>query len=248
MRFEDHFSAHAALYAQFRPGYPAALFAWLAAQCAAHELAVDCGTGSGQAARRLAPYFRRVIAVDPSLQQLRHAAPSPHVFYAGSLAEKLPLRDACADLLTVAQAVHWMNQDALWPEVQRVLTAGGVCAVWSYNRVRVFAEIDQIMERYHDQIVGDYWPAGRRVLEQIRQTLRFPFAELEPPKLRMRQNWNFAQFLGYVQSWSATQRYLKARGENPLHFISAELRDAWGSPEARRPVTWSLFIRAGRRA
>lgn len=41
MDFKDHFSAHAAAYAQARPGYPPELFAWLSAQCRGHALAWD---------------------------------------------------------------------------------------------------------------------------------------------------------------------------------------------------------------
>ena len=65
-RFKDHFSGHAEYYARHRSGYPAALFEWLAAQCGTRELAWDAGTGNGQAARGLAPYFERVYATDAS--------------------------------------------------------------------------------------------------------------------------------------------------------------------------------------
>ena len=48
--FKDHFSGRAAAYTRYRPGYPPALFAWLASQTGRHELAWDCGCGNGQAA------------------------------------------------------------------------------------------------------------------------------------------------------------------------------------------------------
>ncbi|MEO8452199.1 MAG: SAM-dependent methyltransferase, partial [Gemmatimonadota bacterium] len=51
--FQDHFSAGARGYAAFRPTYPAAVFEWIASQCAGHDLAWDCATGNGQAARGL---------------------------------------------------------------------------------------------------------------------------------------------------------------------------------------------------
>lgn len=72
--FKDHFSSASERYAAYRPDYPAALFAWLAGQCAEQELAWDCATGSGQAALGLAPHFRRVVATDASAEQIRHAA------------------------------------------------------------------------------------------------------------------------------------------------------------------------------
>ena len=46
--FKDHFSAHAAGYARARPGYPEALFDFLASLPARRGLAWECGAGSGQ--------------------------------------------------------------------------------------------------------------------------------------------------------------------------------------------------------
>jgi hypothetical protein len=54
---DDHFSAQADYYAQYRPRYPAELFAYLAGIAPGHELAWDAGTGNGQAALGLAAHF-----------------------------------------------------------------------------------------------------------------------------------------------------------------------------------------------
>ena len=72
MAFKDLFSGQASDYARFRPRYPAPLFAWLAAQVQRHRLAVDVGSGNGQAAIALAAHFDRVVAIDPSASQLAH--------------------------------------------------------------------------------------------------------------------------------------------------------------------------------
>ena len=64
MMAQDHFSGHAVDYAKFRPGYPEALFDWVAAQTANHDLAWDCGCGNGQASEPLAERFARVVGTD----------------------------------------------------------------------------------------------------------------------------------------------------------------------------------------
>ena len=76
LKFKDHFSDRAALYATCRPLYPDSLFAQLAGLTREHRAAVDCGTGNGQAALGLTKHFRRVIATDPSEAQIssRHSA------------------------------------------------------------------------------------------------------------------------------------------------------------------------------
>lgn len=69
----DHFGQVANHYASHRPIYPAALFAWLASQCADHTLAWDCGAGSGQASIALTTHFEHVLATDMSEEQLAQA-------------------------------------------------------------------------------------------------------------------------------------------------------------------------------
>ena len=59
MTFKDLFSPQAADYARFRPVYPAELYAWLARQAPARRLAVDVGTGNGQAAVALSSHFEK---------------------------------------------------------------------------------------------------------------------------------------------------------------------------------------------
>ena len=104
--FKDLFSPQAADYARFRPVYPPDLFAWLAAQAPAKRVAVDVGTGNGQAAVALAHHFERVIGVEPSDDQLANAAAAPNVEYRRGTAEATSVDAGSADLLTVAQAFH----------------------------------------------------------------------------------------------------------------------------------------------
>ena len=86
--FKDLFSLQAADYARFRPFYPPELYAWLAAKAPARRLAIDVGTGNGQAAVALAAHFERVIGVEPSDGQRANATPAPHVEYRPGTAEE----------------------------------------------------------------------------------------------------------------------------------------------------------------
>jgi trans-aconitate methyltransferase len=113
--FSDHFSSSASSYASFRPGYPPALFAWLASVAPDRHRVWDCATGSGQAAVHLANHFEHVAATDASAAQLAHAARRPGVQYAAMSAERCALRDDSASLVTVAQALHWFDQPAFFP-------------------------------------------------------------------------------------------------------------------------------------
>ena len=125
MRFEDHFSKLAETYAQYRPHYPADLFAYLAQQTPEHALAWDCATGSGQAAFDLVNYYDQVIATDASAEQVSRARPHERITYRVEPAEGTSLAPKSVDLITVAVAVHWFDFERFYQEVRRVLRPPG---------------------------------------------------------------------------------------------------------------------------
>jgi SAM-dependent methyltransferase len=247
MSFQDHFSAHAGAYARFRPSYPLSLFAWLAGLVPSRALAWDCGTGSGQAAVALAEHFERVIASDASSAQLAHAAPHARVLYRVAPAETPPPEARGADLVTVAQALHWFDLERFYPAVRRLLAPDGVIAAWGYGLMHISPAVDAVVADYYHNIVGRCWPPDRAHIENRYLTLSFPFQEIAAPEFSMTADWTLDMLLGYLDTWSATRRYLAAHDRHPLDQVVAALRDAWGDAE-QRTVTWPLFLRVGRRA
>ncbi|HEY9898319.1 MAG TPA: class I SAM-dependent methyltransferase [Pantanalinema sp.] len=248
MSFKDHFSGIAAAYATYRPRYPERLFDWLSEVAPAHALAWDCATGSGQAAVSLASRFARVHATDASADQISHAEARPNITYACEPAEACSLPDASVDLLTVAQALHWFDAERFFQEAERVLKPGGVIAAWCYGQFEMAEGLNEILERFYHQTVGPYWPPERQVLEAGYRTLPWPFEELEPPALKLEVDWTFASLMGYLRSWSATQRFQELEGVDPVSLIEAELAAKWGEPDRVRRVSWPIAMRVGRKA
>src|SRR5689334_244507 len=116
--FKDFFSAQATLYSKYRPHYPTALFQYVASLPEARHLAWDCGTGNGQAAVGLAQFFDRVIATDPSEEQIKHAVPHAKIKYSVGLAEEAKAVPSNAlDLVTAAAAAHWFDFDKFYVQV-----------------------------------------------------------------------------------------------------------------------------------
>lgn len=246
-QFKDHFSGHAATYREARPTYPPALFAWLAQQAPERALAWDCGCGNGQATVALAAHFARVIGSDPSANQIAGAQPAANVEYRVEPAEQCTLGDASASLITVAQALHWFDFDPFYTQVRRVLKPAGLFAAWTYADCRTGdAEIDAVKDRLYNDLTGPYWPPERALVDAGYRTLPFPFVEIAAPQFAMIADWNVAQFLAYLRTWSATQRYLKARGEDPVALSEPEIRAAWGDPVRERKVRWNFHVRCGR--
>jgi SAM-dependent methyltransferase len=246
MKFEDHFSEQAVDYVRYRPDYPEALFAFLAKSVTQHELAWDCGTGNGQAARGLAGHFDRVIATDPSQTQIRNAVHHKKIDYFVSPAEKTDIPSHSVDLITVAQALHWFRLDSFYEEARRVLRPGGVLAVWCYGLSRINPDIDKIVQHYYRDVVGPYWPPERRYIDEKYRTIPFPFVELPTPELYMRADWDMNDLIGYLQTWSATQQCRRKNNQNPIDIIRRALKKSWGRENARLTVRWPLYLRVGR--
>lgn len=243
--FKDHFSTQSSSYSRYRPGYPAELFEWLARQCTRHELAWDCGTGSGQAAVALADHFDQVAATDASHAQLAHALARTNIHYWTARAEASGLPDNSIDLITVAQAAHWFDQTRFHAEVRRVAKAGGLLAIWTYGFLSISPEVDSLVQHFYGQVVGPYWPPERRHVETGYRSLPFPFEELSVPPMTIQTEWRLEDLLGYLSSWSASERYKAQQGNDPVAQWRQAFSDAWGDVSYQR-VSWPLHIRAGR--
>jgi len=110
--------------------------------------------------------------------------------------------------------------------------------------LQIAPAIDEIVNRYYYEIVGVFWPPERALVEKFEQ-LPFPFAEIKTPSFEMAAHWNLEHLVGYLRTWSATQRFIMANERDPLDEIHDKLRAAWGNTDERRRVVWPLKLRVG---
>jgi len=242
--FANYFGPQAERYAERRPTYPTALFHYLAVVSVRTRLAWDCATGNGQAAVGIASRFAKVVATDASAEMIAHAVRHPRIRYAVAKYES-GIPDGACDLVTVAQALHWLDLDALMAECRRVLAPGGLFAAWGYSLCRIAPPIDEIVDAFYRVTVGSYWPPERRHVDDQYRSLALPIDEIVPPPFVMAHDWSLVEFARYVRTWSAVNGLIAARGEEPVRLFEASLRRAWGNPGLRRTVTFPLFFRIG---
>ncbi|MGD6978203.1 MULTISPECIES: class I SAM-dependent methyltransferase [Citricoccus] len=110
-------------YDAIRPSYPAGVVDFLVP--AGARTAVDLGAGTGLFTALLDAHGLAVTAVDPSaamLEVLRAALPRVRTVQAGG--ERTGLPDGCADVVTAAQAWHWIDPEAGAQEAARLLGRG----------------------------------------------------------------------------------------------------------------------------
>lgn len=135
---KDRFSEAADDYAKYRPDYPADVVRACAdyAKLKRGGRVVDIGCGTGISSRLFSRHGYSVTGVEPNAPMLAkaiEAAGGP--MYVHGDATHVGLPDKCADLITCAQALHWLEMEDCVPEWRRILRPEGACAAfWNFRR------------------------------------------------------------------------------------------------------------------
>ena len=245
---DNRFFGHdAGAYRARRPDYPDALFNWLAQIAPTRDFAWDCGTGTGQAAQKLAHYFCRVRATDADPRLLAQAARAPTIDYMHVSAEEATDLNAQVDLITGACSAHWFDLDRFYAQARRALKPNGVIALWTYNWPWTESPaVNAILEKLKTDIFGAYWGPESVYYFGRYKNLPFPFAEIEPPEFHVEIAHTSDELLDFLGTWSAPTKYKNATGVDPLALVREELASAWRA-ELIAPVQVPLYMRVGRR-
>jgi SAM-dependent methyltransferase len=132
-----------------RPRPPAILVDLLCSVAHAKRpaLVVDLGSGTGLSTRVWADRAESVVGVEPNSEMRAYAetTTSEHnVRYLNTAAEATGLPGACADIVTSAQSLAWMDPDRIFGEIGRILRPGGVFAAYNYRSLVTDSwELDQ---------------------------------------------------------------------------------------------------------
>ena len=130
----------ARLYARYRRGYPPAVIDAIvdAIGLSRDDTVIDLGCGTGQLAVPLAARVRSVVGVDPEPDMLwlarGHDEAAPNVTWVLGSDEELPaigagLGSRPIGAITVATALHWMNDLAVFQTAHKLVRPGGGVAV-----------------------------------------------------------------------------------------------------------------------
>lgn len=133
----ESFGAVAANYDRYRPSYPAELIDDLVALAPAGSIpeVLDVGTGTGIAARLLAAHGLHVLGLEPD-PQMATVARGRGLDVEVSGFERWDPRGRTFDLITCAQAWHWIEPAAGAAQAARLLRPGGALALfWNYDHL-----------------------------------------------------------------------------------------------------------------
>jgi len=241
---KDNFSDQSDKYALYRPGYPPALFDSIAQLIPDKKLAWDCGTGNGQSAQHLAAFFENVYATDISQKQIDQAPKINNIIYAIEPAEKTALAANSVDLITVSQALHWFDFTLFYNEVKRVGKKDSKIVTWSYGLFSLGSTLDKLIEHYHFKTLETYWDKERQYVNDAYKNLPFLFRRIPFPVFAIELMWNIEMVSGFLNTWSATQKFIKINKFNPVTDLMELIKTHWGDNEMRK-VTFPLYILAG---
>jgi hypothetical protein len=239
---KDNFSSQAANYAKYRPQYPRALFEYINSFVSEKKLAWDCGTGNGQTATVLSEMYEQVYASDISIKQIEQAPEKNNLRYVVESAEKTSLPDHSVDLVTVSQALHWFRFEDFYAEVRRVAKPKAVMAAWTYHLLRIDPETDKWIEEFYTGTLEQYWDKERKLVDDGYQSIPFPFEPINDPGFFIELSWNLEEVCGYLESWSAVQKYISANGHNPVDALHKMLEKSWRPGEIKK-IRFPLFLK-----
>jgi ubiquinone/menaquinone biosynthesis C-methylase UbiE len=243
---KDLFSGQSKQYAMYRPSYPHELFEYILSFVEQRETAWDCATGNGQSAILLSQYFRKVIASDISKKQLSEAPVKDNIEYVVSPAEETPFAENSFDLITVAQAYHWFNQQRFLEEATRVAKNNAIVAIWMYDLIRSEEDtVNRLTDFFYNEVVGAFWDKERKHIEDHYSQLPFLFESLPSKQFHIRTSFTKESLKGYFSTWSTVQHFISEKGYSPIKEIERKLDEVWQSGESK-PFSFPIYLKMGK--
>lgn len=123
----ERFSSRVGNYVRFRPSYPKAVINVLREDCGLTPKSVvaDIASGTGLFTRLLLENGNRVFGVEPNkdmrLAGEHYLAAFPNFMSVAGTAESTTLSERSVDLISCAQAAHWLKREEALCEFQRIL-------------------------------------------------------------------------------------------------------------------------------
>ncbi len=152
------FQRAADVYERGRPEYPSAAVEHLikTLDIARGTRIVELGAGTGKFTRTLVPTAAEILAVEPVDAMRRKLSELlPGVKVVDGTAEAIPLSDASADAVVVAQAFHWFDGEKALAEIHRVLKPGtGLGLIWNVrdDSLAWIHKLTRIIEPYEGDV------------------------------------------------------------------------------------------------
>lgn len=213
----NHFAGVARWYAEYRPGYPQAIWHSLAEAASLDRSArvLDLGAGPGTATRPLARLAGSVVAVEADAEmvaegrRLAEQAGIGNIDWINSAAEDIVFPDGSFRLIVIASAFHWMDRVRVAVACRRMLDSGGLVAIVNNPTPLMELRAGSALGAAIAEVQARWFSDEYYVLD---------VAELDPPEVVLGQSgfrdvtvsyepqcqeWDVERFLGFLRSTSS---------------------------------------------
>jgi SAM-dependent methyltransferase len=253
----DIWTGKASKYDRVRPTPPPVLLDLLTQLIGTPRpaLVVDLGSGTGLSTAIWGERAERVIGIEPNadmraeaMHNLAHHSDAAPIEYREGLAYQTGLPDGCADIVTAAQAFHWMEPATTLAEVARILRPGGLFAAYDYDAPpAIHWELDQLALETTRRMVEliqqrgqpapfKIWPQNK-TLAPLRESKQFRFTR--EVVLHHVEQGDATRFLALMQSSAFSGQFQFTDQETGFDRLSSAATRLLGSA----PVPWYISYR-----
>lgn len=235
-------TSHAQAYALFRPQTPSLVAEKtldfmkrksLPTSSGVYDCMIDVGCGSGQSTSVFAPYFKKIIGIDPSKNQIEQAIKNnvhSNITYEVGQAEDLGSYND-VDLITSGQAVHWMDLSKFFQQCNQSLKPEGCLLIHGYDRPKLYpnfdheSNLDSITEKLFAEFYSKCCFHPRRLhidnrYSEIYELLKSEH-KLRDDSVNNSVKCSLSDFVSYLKTWSGYHAYLekaKSISNDSSHF------------------------------
>jgi SAM-dependent methyltransferase len=218
-------------------------------------LVVDVGSGTGLSTPIWAERAQLVIGIEPNADMRKEATHNAEdhpytaqIEYREGLAHQTGLPGECADIVTAAQAFHWMEPTATLAEIARLLRPGGLFAAYDYDwPPAIHWELDQLAHEGSLRLVElvrerglahslKIWPKNKS-LDPLRESAHFRFTR--EVLLHSIEQGDAARFLEMMQSSGLSGQFQFTEQEIGLDRLRQAALQYIGS----EPIPWYFSYR-----
>lgn len=242
------FSNRVENYVRYRPSYPSAVVDFFEEKLGLHsgQTIADIGSGTGLFAEQLLKRGYNVTCVEPN-EEMRQAGVRKLGQYPGfqslqHAAEETGLEESSVDLITVAQAFHWMDPVLTKQEFARILRPGGHRVLaWNirmnsspflqdYNELKVdFAIEGRVNNEMDKEILETFFEPEEMQLQTFPNVQWLDFDGLKGQLLSSSQA-PLPGYSTYDTMISSLVQLFVAHNENGFVKMEYETRLYWGGP------------------
>ena len=133
------------------------------------DAALDVGCGTGLSSAALKSISKRVVGIDISAAMVAQTENKSDIEFLLAAAEDLPFEAGQFDLITISQAIHWVDRERFFSEAGRVLKRNSIIIVYDNLFQGRMIDNPEFDDWYRTEFLEHFPvpPRGRRAFDRV---------------------------------------------------------------------------------